>query len=429
MGDIFGAPLAIEGILAFFLESTFIAVMFFGWRKVSRGFHLTATWLTAFGANLSAWWILVANSWMQYPVGCDFNLETVRNEMTSFSAVALSPVAVNKFFHTVTSSFVLAALFVVGVSAWYLFAPARTADGPPEHRHRLGLRVRLRAHHGLHGRPFGRHRGPRAPMKLAAMEALYDGQQGAPLTAVGILRPEARRTGGDAFYFRIDIPKMLSLMSFRSADAFVPGINDLVYGNEEYGVMPASEKIERGRVAVEELGRYRTAREKGDTAAITEIEAKFDRSTPQGAEFLREHFAYFGYGYLSSPEQIVPDVPPLFYSFRVMVGAGCFFILLLGLVWWLNRRDRLASKRWLLRTAVWSVPLAYLASQAGWVVAEVGRQPWAIQDLMPVGVAASKIPSGSVSVTFFLFLALFTALLAAELSIMFRQIKTGPKDD
>ena len=222
---------------------------------------------------------------------------------------------------------------------------------------------------------------------------------------------------------------MLSLMSFRSADAFVPGINDLVYGNEEYGVMPASEKIERGRVAVEELGRYRTAREKGDTAAITEIEAKFDRSTPQGAEFLREHFAYFGYGYFSSPEQIVPDVPLLFYSFRVMVGAGCFFILLLGLVWWLNRRDRLASKRWLLRTAVWSVPLAYLASQAGWVVAEVGRQPWAIQDLMPVGVAASKIPSGSVSVTFFLFLALFTALLAAELSIMFRQIKTGPKDD
>ena len=236
-------------------------------------------------------------------------------------------------------------------------------------------------------------------------------------------------TGGDAFYFRIDIPKMLSLMSFRSADAFVPGINDLVYGNEEYGVMPASEKIERGRVAVEELGRYCTAREKGDTAAITEIEAKFDRSTPQGAEFLREHFAYFGYGYLSSPEQIVPDVPLLFYSFRVMVGAGCFFILLLGLVWWLNRRDRLASKRWLLRTAVWSVPLAYLASQAGWVVAEVGRQPWAIQDMMPVGVAASKIPSGSVSVTFFLFLALFTALLAAELSIMFRQIKTGPKDD
>ena len=261
VGDIFGAPLAIEGILAFFLESTFIAVMFFGWRKVSRGFHLTATWLTAFGANLSAWWILVANSWMQYPVGCDFNLETVRNEMTSFSAVALSPVAVNKFFHTVTSSFVLAALFVVGVSAWYLL----------RRREQLMARrsIAIASAFGFVFALVTAFTGDRSgaivarvqPMKLAAMEALYDGQQGAPLTAVGILRPEAQRTGGDAFYFRIDIPKMLSLMSFRSADAFVPGINDLVYGNEEYGVMPASEKIERGRVAVEELGRYCTARE------------------------------------------------------------------------------------------------------------------------------------------------------------------------
>lgn len=416
--------------MAFFLESTFVAVMFFGWDKVSRGFHLSATWLTAIGANLSALWILVANSWMQYPVGCSFNIATVRNEMDSFWDVLFSPVAINKFSHTVTSSFLLAAIFVMGVSAWYLLRG--------RHRRMARSSIALASVFGLVFALVAAFSGDRSgaivarvqPMKLAAMEALYDGEEGAPLTVVGLLRPEGQRTCDDnAFYFKIGIPKLLSLMSFRSADAFVPGINDLVYGNEEYGVMPASEKIERGRVAVEELGRYCTAREKGDTAAITEIEAKFDRSTPQGAEFLREHFAYFGYGYLSSPEQIVPDVPLLFYSFRVMVGAGCFFILLLGLVWWLNRRDRLASKRWLLRTAVWSVPLAYLASQAGWVVAEVGRQPWAIQDLMPVGVAASKIPSGSVSVTFFLFLALFTALLAAELSIMFRQIKTGPKDD
>ena len=268
------------------------------------------------------------------------------------------------------------------------------------------------------------------PMKLAAMEALYDGQQGAPLTAIGIVRPEAERTSNeDAFYFKIDIPKLLSIMSFRDADAYVAGINDLVNGNEKYGVMSAAEKMERGRVAVGELARYRAALEAGDQAAIDQITAKFDPSKPEGEEFLREYFAYFGYGYLDTPQQVVPNVPLLFYSFRVMVGAGCFFILLLGVVWWLNRRDRLASKRWLLRTAVWSVPLAYLASQAGWIVAEVGRQPWAIQDLMPVGVAASKIPSGSVSVTFFLFLALFTALLVAELSIMFRQIKIGPKND
>ena len=222
---------------------------------------------------------------------------------------------------------------------------------------------------------------------------------------------------------------MLSLMSFRSADAFVPGINDLVYGNEERGILSTAEKMSRGRHAIDQLGRYHEAREKGDEAAMHEVERLFDASTPEGAAFLRDYYAYFGYGYLSSPEQIVPDVPLLFYSFRVMVGAGCFFILLLGLVWWLNRRDRLASKRWLLRTAVWSVPLAYLASQAGWIVAEVGRQPWAIQDLMPVGVAASRIASGSVATTFFIFLVLFAALLVAEISILCKQIKIGPEKE
>ena len=430
VGDIFGAPLAVEGIMAFFMESTFIAIMFFGWNKVSKGFHLTATWLTAIGANLSALWILVANAWMQYPVGCTFNLETVRNEMTSFWDVLFSPVAMNKFFHTVTSSFVLASLFVVGVSAWYLLRRREQKMA----RKSIAIASAFGFIFALVTATTGDRSGAVIarvqPMKLAAMEALYDGSQGAPLTAIGIVKPEAERTSNeDAFYFKIDIPKLLSIMSFRDADAYVAGINDLVNGNEERGIMSAAEKIERGRTAVDELGRYRAAREAGDTAAIQVIQSKFDRSTPEGEAFLRDHFAYFGYGYLDRPEQIVPNVPLLFYSFRVMVGAGCFFILLLGLVWWLNRRDRLASKRWLLRTAVWSVPLAYLASQAGWVVAEVGRQPWAIQDLMPVGVAASKIPSGSVSVTFFLFLALFTALLAAELSIMFRQIKTGPKDD
>ena len=300
VGDIFGAPLAIEGILAFFLESTFIAVMFFGWRKVSRGFHLTATWLTAFGANLSAWWILVANSWMQYPVGCDFNLETVRNEMTSFSAVALSPVAVNKFFHTVTSSFVLAALFVVGVSAWYLLRRREQQMARKSIAIASAFGFVFALITAFTGDRSGAIVARVQPMKLAAMEALYEGQEGAPLTAVGVLRPEAERTNDeDAFYFKIGIPKMLSLMSFRDADAFVPGIYDLVYGNEERGIMSAAEKIERGRTAVDELGRYRAAREAGDTAAIQVIQSKFDRSTPEGEAFLRDHFAYFGYGYLS----------------------------------------------------------------------------------------------------------------------------------
>ncbi len=430
VGDIFGAPLAVEGIMAFFMESTFIAIMFFGWQKVSKGFHLTATWLTAIGANLSALWILVANAWMQYPTGCTFNLQTVRNEMTSFWDVLFSPVAINKFLHTVTSSFTLAALFVVGVSAWYLLRgrERKMARASIAVASVFGLVFALLT--AMTGDKSGAVIARVQPMKLAAMEALYDGSEGAPLTVVGILKPEAARTSNEeAFHFKIDIPKLLSVMSFRDADAYVAGINDLVYGNERYGIMSAAEKMARGRVVVGELGRYRTAKEAGDEAVIREIEAKFDPATAEGREFLREYFPYFGYGYLDRPEQIVPDVPLLFYSFRVMVAAGCLFILLLGVVWWLNRRDRLAGKRWLLHVAVWSIPLAYLASQAGWVLAEVGRQPWAIQDLMPVGVAASKIPSGSVSVTFFLFLVLFTALLIAELSILCRQIKIGPEKE
>ena len=430
VGDIFGAPLAIEGIMAFFLEATFIAVMFFGWDKVSRGFHLTATWLTAIGANLSALWILVANAWMQYPVGCTFNIETVRNEMTSFWEVLFSPVAMNKFFHTVTSSFLLSALFVIGVSAWYLL------------RHReqkmAAKSIAMASVFGLVFALITATTGDRSaavvariqPMKLAAMEALYDGREGAPLTAIGTLRPERDRAAGEeAFYFKIEIPKLLSVMSFRDADAYVAGINDLIAGNERYGVMSASEKIERGRVAVEELARYREARKAGDKAAVERIAAKFDPSTPEGQSFLGEYFAYFGYGYLDSPWQTVPNVPLLFYSFRVMVGLGMLFILLLLLVWWYNRRGTLENKRWLLRTAIAAVPLAYLASQAGWIVAEVGRQPWAIQNLLPVQVAASKIGSGAVATTFFLFLALFTALLAAELGILFKQIKIGPKNE
>ena len=429
VGDIFGAPLAVEGILAFFIESTFIAVMFFGWRKVSKRFHLAATWLTAIGANLSAWWILVANSWMQYPVGCTFNLETVRNEMTSFSTVALSPVAVNKFFHTVTSSFVLAALFVVGVSAWYLLRrrEQRMARKSIAVASAFGLVFALAA--AVTGHRSGAIVAHVQPMKLAAMEALYEGQEGASLTAVGLLQPHGRPVNGEAFRFQIGIPKLLSWMSFGDKEAYVPGIYDLIDGNEQRGILSAEEKMQRGRVAIAEMPRYREALVAGDTTTADEVRCRFNPATEAGQEFLREYFAYFGYGHIDSPQQFIPNVPILFYSFRVMVGAGCFFILLLGLVWWLNRRDRLASKRWLLRTAVWSIPLAYLASQAGWIVTEIGRQPWAIQDLMPVGVAASKIPSGSVSVTFFLFLALFTALLVAELSIMFRQIKIGPKND
>ena len=433
VGDIFGAPLAIEGIMAFFMESTFVAVVFFGWEKVSKGFHLASTWLTAIGANISALWILVANSWMQYPVGCTFNIDTVRNEMTSFWDVLLSPVAVNKFTHTVTSSFLLAAIFVMGVSAWYLIKKRETlmAKRSMMLASAFGLVFAIVA--ALSGDRSGAIVAEVQPMKLAAMEALYDGEEGAELVVAGWLRPESERiSNNDAFYFKIAIPKLLSVMSYRDADAYVAGINDLVNGNAEHGIMPAAEKIGRGRVAIAELARYRDAKQDPDNddnrAVIEEITRKFDPDTAEGKEFLSNYFAYFGYGYLNSPEEIVPNVPLMFWMFRIMVGLGTFFIALCALMLWLSYKDRLERWPLLLWLCVVSVPLAYLAGQAGWCVAEVGRQPWVIQDLMPTSIAASHIGSGAVITTFFLFLVLFSVLLAAELRIMFKQISIGPKE-
>lgn len=238
--------------MAFFLEATFFAVMFFGWNKVSKGFHLASTWITAIGANLSALWILVANAWMQSPVGTTFNVETARQEMTSFWDVVLSPVAINKFFHTVTSAYVLSAVVVVGISAWYLL---RKREEQFARRSIVvasvfGLFFSLMA--AMTGDGSAVQVARTQPMKLAAMEALYDGRQEAGLVAVGALRPVDRtvRTSDDsAFAFRIEIPKMLSLMAFRDANAFVPGINDLVYGNEKYGIPSTEQRMELGREA------------------------------------------------------------------------------------------------------------------------------------------------------------------------------------
>ena len=186
VGDIFGAPLAIEGIVAFFMEATFIAIMYFGWDKVSKRFHLASTWLTIIGATMSAWWILVANSWMQYPAGMAFNPDSVRNEMLDFAAVALSPVAVNKFFHTVLSSWILGAVFVIGVSSWYLLKKRNTDFSRRS--------IRVAALFGLTASILTLWTGDgsayqvaqRQPMKLAAMEGLYDGTTHAELVAIGI---------------------------------------------------------------------------------------------------------------------------------------------------------------------------------------------------------------------------------------------------
>ncbi len=428
VGDIFGAPLAIEGIMAFFLESTFIAVMFFGWNKVSKGFHLTSTWLVAIGSNLSALWILVANAWMQYPVGMHFNPDTVRNEMMNFWDVLFSPVAVNKFLHTITSSYVLASLFVIGVSAWFLlkkrdiiFAKKSMIIAAI-----FGLMAALFV--GMTGDGSAYQVTQKQPMKLAAMEGLYQGKQGAGLVVTGLLTPGKKYNDDkNEFIFKIEIPKLLSILGFRDADAFVPGIKDLAEGNSEQGILSAYEKIERGKIAIHALRDFKMAKKANDTLKIKELTARFNEKTLEGKAFLNDYFKYFGYGYLNKPDDIIPNVPLTFYSFHIMVTLGFyfigFFILILYFVY-----NNIENYKWLMWLAILTMPLGYIASEAGWIVTEVGRQPWVIQDLMPTVAAVSQIDSSAVIVTFILFAVIFTALLIAEIKIMTRQIKIGPKE-
>lgn len=418
VGDIFGAPLAVEGILAFFLESTFIAVMFFGWERVSKRFHMLSSWFVAFGSNISAIWILVANAWMQNPVGMKFNPDTARNEMVNFFDVLLSPTAVQKFLHTVTSAYLLASVFVIGVSAWFLL----------KKRHEIFAKssIIIAATFGLIASLMVAMTGDSSaydvaqtqPMKFAAMEGLYHGEGRASLVAVGILNPKKEVSNDeDEFICSVNIPYALSILSYRDINAYVHGIDDLVYGNVDKGIIPTSERIEKGKIAISALRDYKAAQKVKDVA-------KADSTL----KIFNENYAHFGYGFLDKPEDTIPPVALTFYSFRIMVMLGFYFIFFFILVLILTMKDKIQDKKFVLKLAIWTIPLSYIASELGWVVAEVGRQPWSIVNILPVGVSTSHLSTSSVQITFWLFTILFTALLIAEIKIMTRQIKIGPKE-
>jgi len=404
VGDMFGAPLAIEGILAFFMEATFFAVMFFGWEKVSPRFHLASTWLTGIGATISAYWILVANGWMQNPVGTTFNPDTVRSEMASVAAfweVVSNPVAVSKFCHSVTSGWVTGGIFVVGVSAWYLLKNRHVEFARKSLL--IGAIVGLVGSGAvmLSGDSSGVHAAEFQPMKLAAAEGLMDGGRGAAFTIVP----------------GIKIPKMLSILATHKADGFVPGINDILngyIGDDGIRVPSVAEKMEAGRNALDALAVYRSLRDTDPVLA--------DASR----QMLEENVQYMGYGHLSAPEDVVPPVGVVFWAFRLMIGLGMLVALVLLLALIAVWKDKLGSWKWLLWAAIVCIPLAYICGQCGWIVAEVGRQPWTIQGLLPVNVAISSLSAGQVMTTFFIFLAVFALFLTIEIRILLRAIGKGP---
>ena len=402
VGDMFGAPLAIEGILAFFMEATFFAVMFFGWDKVSRKFHLVSTWLTGIGATISAYWILVANGWMQNPVGTNFNPDTVRSEMASAAAfwdVVTNPVAVSKFFHAVTSGWVTGGIFVVGVSGWYLLKGRQKQFALRSIL--VGGLVGLVGSGAvmLSGDASGVHAAEFQPMKLAAAEGLEDGGRGAAFTIVP----------------GIKVPKMLSVLATHDPDGYVPGINDILNGytdNDGNAVLSVAEKMQLGREALDALAIYRSTDDPSEKA-----EARYA---------LEENVQYMGYGHLEKPEDVVPPVGVVFWAFRLMIGTGLLVALVLLLSTWFGWKKKLPTMRWLLRAAIICIPLAYICGQCGWIVAEVGRQPWTIQGLLPVNVAISSLGAGAVKTTFFVFLGVFALFLIIEIRIMLQAIRKGP---
>ena len=447
VGDIFGAPLAIEGIVAFFMESTFVAVMFFGWKKVSAGFHLASTWLTGLGATISAWWILVANAWMQYPVGCEFNPDTMRNEMTSFWDVALSPFAVDKFLHTVISSWIIGAVFAVAVCCWYLLKKRHTRLAVESMKVAIVVGIVATIGAALTGHRSAYQVAQKQPMKLAAMEALYNGGTDQGLSIIAAVNPlqQADYANEEEPAMKLAMPNMLSLLATNDLHGYVPGINDILngYTKPDGTVEPsAEEKMERGRTAIAALQHYREAKKDG-----REDDAQLHLAA------LTENMPYFGYGYIRDKSELVPSVPVNFYAFRLMVGLGCLFIVFFLFLWVLSYRVPLLSvvtrrllsaigllpetrsdvhgadkmSGWIYKAGILMLPLAYIASESGWLVAEFGRQPWTIQDMLPTWAAVSDLHSSSVATTFIIFLVLFTTMLGVEISIMLKQIKKGPE--
>jgi cytochrome d ubiquinol oxidase subunit I len=425
VGDIFGAPLAIEGVVAFFMEATFGAVMFFGWNKVSPKFHLASTWLTAIGASISALWILVANAWMQYPVGMEFDPAQMRNVMNDFWAL-FSPIAINKFFHSVFSGWALAGVFVIGVSCYMLWKR--------RNREFAVNSIKAGAWFGLAGLLLTMYTGDGSavqvakhqPMKLAAMEGLYHGSTGQSLAAVGIVNPDKEWDNDEEEYlFEVSIPYGLSILANHKVDSFVPGISDIVNGytinenGDTVNTVSYADRIARGKLAHKSLEEFDAARRAGDKAAMQ-----------KAADELKVNYPYFGYAYFKDVKEAIPPVGLTFTMFRVMVVLGsyflAFYVLALILVYykgWINKA------RWFYMLAMVSVPLMWICSEAGWAVAEVGRQPWTIQDILPTIAAISDIPVGSVVLTFWMFAAVFTILLAAEVSIMCKYVDKRSKEE
>ncbi|AKJ67630.1 cytochrome BD oxidase subunit I [Pandoraea thiooxydans] len=414
VGDIFGAPLAIEGLMAFFMESTFVGLMAFGWDRLKRGQHLAVTYLVALGSNLSALWILIANSFMQMPHGASFNPTTMRMELSSFTELIFSPDAQAKFVHTSIAGYVTAAIFVAGVSAWYLLKQRHVDLARRSFRMAVLFGVLATAGVITLGDALGFIGGQAQPTKLAAMEGLWKTQP-APMPFNLIAFPSQRDQTNRG---EIQVPYVLSLLVTHSLTGTVPSIEQLE--------QEAIARIHNGIPAVAAL--QRLAADPHNAGALAQFNA---------------HEKDLGYGFLvqryapdvtqatdaqiaTAARDSIPQVAPIFWSFRVMVALGLFMLAYFVLAVIYTMRNRVERKRWFLKLAVVMIPVPFLANEAGWVVAELGRQPWTVYGMLPTWMSASTHSVGYMIFSLIGFVSLYTIFIIVEMYLMVRTIRQGP---
>ncbi|UPR30071.1 cytochrome ubiquinol oxidase subunit I [Vibrio crassostreae] len=414
VGDIFGAPLAIEALIAFFLESTLVGMFFFGWDKLSKRQHLSVTWLTALGSNFSGLWILMANGWMQNPVGAEFNFETMRMEMTDFVEVIFNPVTQVKFVHTVAAGYTTGALFIMGISAYYML---KGRDLPFARRSfavasAFGMAAIVST--VMLGDESGYELGDVQQVKLAAIEAEWHTEEApASFTLFGFPNQETMETD-----YAIKIPYVMGIIATRSLDTPVIGIHDLLAKNEErvrsgilaYGLL---EKLRSGDKSQQNIEDFESV--KHDLGYGLLVKKYSDNVVDATEQQIKQ-----------AAKDTIPTVAPLFWSFRIMVVCGVLMFAIIGLSFVQICRRKIGTNRWLLKATICAIPLPWIACEAGWFVAEYGRQPWAIGEILPVNMAASNLPASSLWISIGLVYLFYTAFLIVEMFLMVKFAKMGP---
>ena len=416
VGDIFGVPLAIEGLMAFFLESTFVGLFFFGWNRLSKLQHLGVTWLVALGSNLSALWILIANGWMQNPVGAQFNYQTMRMEVTSMADVIFNPVAQAKFVHTVSAGYVVGSVFVLAISAFYLLRGRHLAFA----KRSLAVAASFGLASALSVVVLGDESGylttHNQKMKLAAIEAEWHTEQApASFTVFGIPDSKAQETR-----YSLRVPWVLGLIATRSTDEQVLGIDDLVKRSRE--------RVQDGVLAYYALQQLkRHPEDAGAKATFQAYQKDLGYAlllTADGVDPVQATDSDI----TQAAERTVPRVATLFWSFRIMVALGFLFIFMFAFAFWVSATQRFARYRWFLRLCLYALPLPWISTELGWVVAEVGRQPWVIEGVLPTQLAASSISGLQVLGSLLGFVLFYSILAVVDVFLMRRYIVMGPDE-